>query len=71
MGLKSLLGSKRTRQLSAVTMLVQAGLALRKGRVKEALLYTAGAAVSYKNSAAGFLSQIAIRFLRRGRGSGS
>ena len=68
MGLKSFLGSKRTRQLSALSMLVQAGSALKKGNVKLALLYVAGAAVSYKNSAAGFLAQVGLRLLGR-RGS--
>jgi hypothetical protein len=71
MGLKSLLGSKRTRQLSAATMFVQAALALKRGDVKTALLYAAGGVVSYKNTTVGFLSQIAIRLLRRGRGSGA
>lgn len=52
-------------------MFVQAALALKRGDVKTALLYAAGGVVSYKNTTVGFLSQIAIRLLRRGRGSGA
>ena len=68
MGLNDFLNSKRTRQLSALSMIVQAGSELKKGNLKLAVLYLAGAAVSYKNSAAGFVVQLGLRLLGRGRG---
>lgn len=68
MGLNDFLKSKRTRQLSALSMLVQAGSELRKGNAKTALLYAAGAAISYRNTVAGFVVQVGLRLLGRGRG---
>lgn len=68
MGLNSFLNSKRTRQLSALSMVVQAGNELKKGNLKLAVLYLAGAAISYKNSVAGFVVQFGLRLLGRGRG---
>ena len=65
MGLKSFLGSKRTRQLSALSMLAQAGLSLKRGKALLALAYVVGAIVSYKNSVAGFVTQVALRLVRR------
>lgn len=70
-GVKKLLGSKRTKQLSALSMLAQAGNELRKGKAKLAALYVVGAAVSYKNSAAGFAVQAVLRALGRGGKGGN
>jgi hypothetical protein len=61
LGLKKLLGSKRTRQLSALSMLAQAGNELRKGKLKLAALYVVGAAVSYKNTTVGLAMQALFR----------
>ena len=64
-GLKKLLGSKRTRQLSALSMVAQAGGKLKRGDPKTAALYLVGAAVAYKNGAAGFGAQAVLRWLGR------
>ncbi|MFC4358847.1 hypothetical protein ACFO0N_12935 [Halobium salinum] len=66
LGLKKILSSKRTKQLSALSMLAQAGNEFRKGNVKLAVLYVAGAAVSYKNSTVGFAMQAALRAFGKG-----
>ncbi|MFC6726475.1 hypothetical protein ACFQE1_19330 [Halobium palmae] len=71
MGLKKFLGSKRTKQLSAASMVAQAANEFRKGKVKLAALYLVGAAVSYKNTTAGFLMQGVLRALGRGGKRGS
>ncbi len=65
MDLKTFLNSKQVKQLGALSMVVQAGLALREGKVKLALLYVLGAGVSYKNSTVGFVAQIALRAYRK------
>jgi Fe-S oxidoreductase len=66
LGLTKLLGSKRTKQLSALSMLAQAGNELRKGNPKLAVLYVAGAVVSYKNTTVGFAMQALLRLFGRG-----
>ena len=70
LGLRKLLSNKRTKQLSALSMLMQAGRELKRGDVKLAVLYVVGAAVSYKNTAVGFAMQAALRAYRRMGGKG-
>lgn len=65
LGLKKLLGSKRTRQLSALSMVAQAGTEFKRGDVRTAALYLVGAAVAYRNGLAGFGAQALLRW--RGR----
>lgn len=67
MGLKRLLGSKRTRQLSALTLLAQGGREFRRGDVKMAGAYLLAALVSYRSTALGLLSRIAVRLFGRKR----
>ena len=57
--------SQQITQLGTLSMIAQAGLALVRGKVKLALLYVVGAAISYKNNAAGFLAQILLRLYRK------
>ena len=68
LGLRKLLSNKRTKQISALSMLAQAGRELSRGDVKLAVLYVVGAAVSYKNTAVGFAMQVLLRTFRRGGG---
>ena len=70
LGLRKLLSNKRTKQLSAISMLAQAGRELKHGHVKLALLYVVGAGVSYKNTAVGFAMQAVLGAYRRMGGKG-
>ena len=70
LGLRKILSSKRTKQLSALSMLAQAGRELKRGDVGLALLYVVGAGVSYKNTAVGFAVQAVLRAYRRMGGKG-
>ena len=67
MGLPKLLRSKRTRLLSAASMLLQAARAYTRGKPRLAVLYVAGAAVSYWKSGLGFLAQVLLQLYRRTR----
>ena len=56
--------SQQMTQLGTLSMIAQRS-ALVRGKVKLALLYVVGAAISYKNNAAGFLAQILLRLYRK------
>ena len=60
-GLAQLFGSRRARNLSTVSMIVEAGLALARGKRKIAMLLVGAAALASRWSAVGFLAEIAIR----------
>lgn len=61
-GLDRLLNSSNARNLSTVSMLVEAGLALARGKRNIAALLLGAAALASRWSAVGFLAEIAIRF---------
>ena len=61
MTLTQILRSKRARQLSAVSMLVEAGLALARGKRRLAAMLLGAAALAYRFSALGFLVEGSIR----------
>lgn len=61
MGLTRILRSKRTRNASAITMLVEAGMALRRGKKRLAVLFLGAAALAYRWSGVGILLELLIR----------
>lgn len=60
-GLGGLLNSSSAKNLSALSMLVEAGLALARGKRKIAALLLGAAALASRWSAIGFLAEILIR----------
>lgn len=60
-GVTRLFGSKSVRNLSTVSMVIEAGLALARGKRKIAALLLGAAALASRWSAVGFLAEIAIR----------
>ncbi|WP_254537516.1 hypothetical protein [Halomarina litorea] len=67
MGLSEILSSKNTRTLSALSTLVQAGLALYRGNTKVAALLVGAAVLSYRTSWVGMVAQVAIQLYQRMR----
>lgn len=67
MGLVELLTSKRSGQISAVTMVVEAGLALYRGEKDIAALLLGAAVLAYRWSIVGTIAGILIRIYRRVR----
>ncbi|EMA51033.1 MULTISPECIES: hypothetical protein [Halococcus] len=65
MGLSDLLTSKRSGLVSAVSMLVEAGLALYRGDKKIAALLLGAAALAYRWSFVGAIAEILIRAYQR------
>jgi hypothetical protein len=65
MGLISLLTSKRSGQLSALSMLVEAAIALYKGKKDVAALYLGAAVLAYRSSVVGAIAEILIRAYQR------
>ena len=61
MGITRVLRSRGARNLSAVSMLVEAGLALARGKRTIAALLLGAAALAYRFSAVGFLAEVLIR----------
>lgn len=61
MGLTQVLHSRGARQLGAVSMLVEAGLALARGKRRLAALFLGAAALAYRVSALGILAEVLIR----------
>ena len=60
-GLSRLLNSSGAKNLSALSMLVEAGLALARGKRKIAAMLLGAAALASRWSIVGFLAEIAIR----------
>ena len=67
MGLAKAFKSKRAGQITAISMLVEAGLALYRGEKDVAALLLGGAVIAYRWSFAGFVAQILIRIYRHVR----
>ncbi|MFC7045466.1 hypothetical protein ACFQH6_08645 [Halobacteriaceae archaeon GCM10025711] len=67
--LRDLLDSRHVRQLSAVSMLLEALQSLRRGRSRVALAFVGAAALAYRWSAVGFLAELLVRAYRRQRAS--
>ena len=65
MGLAELLNSKRSGQISTLTMLVEAGLALYRGDTRVAALFFGGAALAYQWSVAGIVANVLINIYQR------
>ncbi|EMA46242.1 hypothetical protein [Halococcus saccharolyticus] len=65
MGLSDLLTSKRSGMISAVSMVVEAGLALYRGDKKIAALLLGAAALAYRWSFVGAIAEILIRAYQR------
>lgn len=65
MGLLKMLGSKRARQLSVLSTLLEAVMALRRGKKKLAALLVGVAVLSYKRSGLGFVAQLAVKLLKK------
>jgi hypothetical protein len=65
MGLADLLNSKRSGQISTLTMIVEAGLALYRGDMRVAALFLGGAALAYQWSAAGIIANVLINIYQR------
>ena len=62
MGVTQSLNSSGVRRLSAVSMLVEAGLALARGKRTLAALLLGAAAFAYRFSCLGFVAEVLIRF---------
>lgn len=67
MGLAKAFKSKQAGQISAVSMLVEAGLALYRGEKKIAALLLGAAALSYRWSIVGIVAEALIRIYQRVR----
>ncbi len=67
MGLAKAFTSKRSGQVSAISMLVEAGLALYRGERKIAALLLGAAALSYRWSIVGIVAEVLIRVYQRVR----
>ncbi|EMA54064.1 hypothetical protein [Halococcus thailandensis] len=65
MGLAKALKSKQAGQISAISMLVEAGLALYRGEKKIAALLLGAAALSYRWSIVGIVAEALIRIYQR------
>jgi len=61
MGVTQALNSNGARRLSAVSMLVEAGLALARGKRRLAALLFGAAVLAYRFSYLGFVSEVLIR----------
>jgi hypothetical protein len=61
-GLNRLFNSRSARNLSTVSMIVEAGLALARGKRKIAARLRGAAALASRWSVVGILAEIAIRF---------
>lgn len=62
MGVTQALNSNGARRLRAVSMLVEAGLALARGKRRLAAVLFGAAALAYRLSYLGFVAEIMIRF---------
>lgn len=62
MGVTRVLDSQGARRLSAVSMLVEAGLALVRGKRRLAALLLGAAALAYRFSFLGVVAEVLIRF---------
>lgn len=60
-GVGRLLGSNSAKRLSALSMVIEAGLALVRGKRKIAALLLGAAALASRWSVVGFLAEIVIR----------
>jgi hypothetical protein len=67
MGLANVFKSKQAGQISAVSMLVEAGLALYRGEKRIAALLLGAAALSYRWSIVGIVAEALIRVYQRAR----
>lgn len=67
MGLANAFKSKQAGQISAISMLVEAGLALYRGEKKIAALLLGAAALSYRWSIVGVVAEALIRIYQRVR----
>jgi hypothetical protein len=65
MGLAKAFKSKRAGQVSAISMLVEAGLALYRGEKDVAALLLGAAVLSYRWSLLGTVAGVLIRIYRR------
>ena len=65
MGLVKAFKSKQAGQISAISMLVEAGLALYRGEKKIAALLLGAAALSYRWSIVGIVAEALIRVYQR------
>ncbi|WP_256684630.1 hypothetical protein [Halococcus qingdaonensis] len=65
MGLANAFKSKQAGQISAISMLVEAGLALYRGEKKIAALLLGAAALSYRWSIVGIVAEALIRVYQR------
>jgi hypothetical protein len=65
MGLANAFKSKQAGQISAVSMLVEAGLALYRGEKKIDALLLGAAALSYRWSIVGIVAETLIRVYQR------
>jgi len=67
MEITQILRSPQAKQLSAISMLVEAGLALRRGNEKIAAMLAGAAFVAYQWSGVGFAIELLIRFYQWAR----
>jgi len=67
MNLTGLLSSNESRQLNALSLLAQAGLALYRGNRQIALLLAGAAVLAYRVSWLGIVAQIGIRLYKQFR----
>lgn len=67
MNLTDLLSSDESRQLNALSLLAQAGLALHRGNRQIALLLAGAAVLAYRVSWLGIVAQLAIRLYKQFR----
>lgn len=67
MGLANAFKSKQAGQISAISMVVEAGLALYRGEKKIAALLLGAAALSYRWSIVGIVAEALIRIYQRVR----
>ena len=67
MGLAEVFKSKQAGQISAISMLVEAGLALYRGEKDVAALLLGAAVLAYRWSIVGTIAGILIRIYRRVR----
>jgi len=65
MGLTDLLTSKRSGQISALSMLVEAAIALYRGERDVAALFLGAAALAYRWSFLGAVAEILIKAYQR------
>lgn len=61
MGVAQAPNSKGARQLSAASMLVEAGLALSRGKRRLAVMLLGAAALAYRFAILGFLAEVLVR----------